>query len=99
MLGCTYRCEANTEHREAAMTDLTGKIIAYESGDLDDEATIELFQRLVDDGFAWRLQGHYGRTAKRLIEAGYVRAGRAFVLPKHRARVPTDERQRFQSSA
>lgn len=55
--------------------DLTGQIIAYESGDLDDEATIELFQRLVDSGLAWKLQGHYGRTAKRLIDAGYVSAG------------------------
>jgi len=71
------RCGEDTEHGDTAMSDydLTGKIIAYESGDLDDEATIELFQRLVDSGLASQLQGHYGRTAKRVIEAGYWTAG------------------------
>jgi hypothetical protein len=43
-------------------------IIAYESGELDDEEVIELFQQLVNTGTAWKLQGHYGRTAQRLIE-------------------------------
>ena len=48
------------------------KIIAYECGELDTEGILELFQELVDDGSAWTLQGHYGRTAKSLIEAGLV---------------------------
>lgn len=46
------------------------KIIAYENGDLDEIETIELFQELIDNGMAWALQGHYGRTAMHLIEAG-----------------------------
>lgn len=49
------------------------QIIAYENGELSDEEVIALFQELIDEGWAWRLQGHYGRTAARLIEAGYCR--------------------------
>ena len=52
--------------------DVTGNIIAYEQGELEQEAVVELFQHLVDSGMAWQLQGSYGRMAKSLIEAGYV---------------------------
>ena len=48
-------------------------IIAYEQGELDEEGTIALFQELVNSGMAWKLQGHYGRTAMALIESGYVK--------------------------
>ena len=47
------------------------KIIAYEDGDMTQEQVIEFFQELIDTGAAWQLQGHYGRTALRLIEWGY----------------------------
>lgn len=52
--------------------DMTGNIIAYEQGDLDDDDTITLFQHLVDTGLAWQLQGSYGRAAMRLIKDGLI---------------------------
>ena len=48
------------------------ELIRYEAGELDEEELIDLFQRLVDSGLVWTLQGHYGRTAKQLIEAGVI---------------------------
>lgn len=55
--------------------DLTGFVIAYEGGELDEAAIIDGFQHLIDSGLAWQLQGHYGRTAKALIDAGYCTRG------------------------
>ena len=46
------------------------RLIDYEHGELDEEATVELFQELINDGSAWELQGHYGRTAVYLIDRG-----------------------------
>jgi hypothetical protein len=60
------------EQKEVEGYDEVGAIMAYEQGDLDEEGTIELFQRLVDSGLAFRLQGHYGRTAMALIKGGYI---------------------------
>jgi hypothetical protein len=56
------------------MNDITSNIIAFESGELDQDGVIELFQNLVDSGLAWSLQGSYGRTAQALIQAGLVTA-------------------------
>ena len=50
-------------------------IMAFESGDLDDDGIIDLFQKLIDSGLAWKLQGSYGRTATALINAGYCTRG------------------------
>jgi len=53
---------------------LTEKIISYESGELNANEVVELFQELIDSGLAWNLQGHYGRTAYALIEAELCKA-------------------------
>jgi hypothetical protein len=50
---------------------LIPRIIAYEEGSMNQEEIIDLFQELIDTGLAWQLQGHYGRTAEELIEAGF----------------------------
>ena len=52
--------------------DLLGHIMDYESGNMGDVRTLELFSHLIKTGRAWTLQGHYGRTAKRLIDGGYI---------------------------
>lgn len=36
----------------------------------DNEEEIEAWQYLIDTGMAWKFQGWYGRTAKRLIDEG-----------------------------
>ena len=54
------------------MQNLTERIIKYEQGKLTEEQTIQLFQDLVDSGLVMHLQGHYGRFAAQLLEAGLI---------------------------
>jgi hypothetical protein len=56
------------------MKELTQQLIEYEQGDMSESDTIQLFQHLVDSGLAWSLQGHYGRFAHELLQAGYINA-------------------------
>jgi len=48
------------------------KIIAYESGELNNEGILELFSELIKSGQAWHLQGCYGRQAQALIDKGLI---------------------------
>lgn len=52
--------------------DVVSKIMDYEAGEMDEDETVAFFQHLVTTGLAWQLQGHYGRTAVSLIDAGLV---------------------------
>lgn len=53
--------------------DTVDFIIAYEGGELGDDAVVEGFQKIIDSGLVWQLQGSYGRQAKALIDAGLCR--------------------------
>lgn len=54
------------------MIDDIGQLMAWEDGALTEEEEAALFQRLVNDGRAWSLQGMYGRRAMQLINQGKV---------------------------
>ena len=54
------------------MINQINKITAYEQGDMDEAETIEFFQELMDTGLIWSLQGHYGRTAQAMVDAGLI---------------------------
>ena len=52
--------------------DLVGRIMAYESGELDDTETLELFSELIKSGTIQHLQGAYGRAASGMIQSGLL---------------------------
>lgn len=56
--------------------NIVDAIVTYEEGDSDYDATIELFQHLVDSGLAWKLQGSYARIAADLIRHGLITENR-----------------------
>ena len=67
------------------MPDIVDQIMAYEAGELDGTRIVHLFSDLIQSGQAWTLQGSYGRTARALIQEGYLDE-RGNIL-----RRPTDE--------
>ena len=62
------------------MLDIVDQIMAYESGEMEDEDVVRFFAQLIKDGTCWQLQGHYGRVATSLIEQGIIsRSGEVLV--------------------
>jgi len=57
---------------KAKFYDFTGNIIAYESGELKENDILVLFSELVKSNIIAGLQGSYQRTARALIESGYI---------------------------
>ena len=53
-----------------AQLQLFDMMMEFEDGNLSLAETVELFQKLIDNGMAWTLQGFYGRQAMALIDAG-----------------------------
>jgi hypothetical protein len=54
------------------MTNFEATMIAEGVIDASPEEQRAAWQYLVDTGLAWSLQGWFGRTATRLIEAGEI---------------------------
>jgi hypothetical protein len=49
-------------------------ILNFEMGLIDNEQEVIYgFQKLIDSGMVWSLQGQYGRIAKKLINEGYCK--------------------------
>ena len=56
------------------MTDLDAiDIIEGDDSQTTDEQQRAAWQALVDSGTVWHLQGFYGRTAARMLDAGILR--------------------------
>ena len=53
-------------------TTIVDKMISYESGDMNEEESIEFFQELLDRRLIDSLQGNYQRTAALLLELGHI---------------------------
>jgi hypothetical protein len=61
-------------HSEHLSSDkLVTKITRYEEGRMLEEEMVDFFQYLIDTNLAWKLQGHYGRMAARMIDAGFCK--------------------------
>ncbi len=60
--------------------DIIDMIMAFEQGDMDNEAIIALFQKLINTGDAWRMQGSIGRIAKALVADGFCTLSKGGVL-------------------
>ena len=58
-----------SEHSFSIFT-LAEKIARFESGEIDREEAVELFQELIDSGVIWSLQGHYQRMAVQMLNNG-----------------------------
>lgn len=50
--------------------DFLSEIMDWENGYMDPDQEVHLFQRLIDCGMAWTMQGSYGRRALELIREG-----------------------------
>jgi hypothetical protein len=69
---CSAETRAMFAPKKPAPFDQVDFIIAFENGELSQRKIVEGFSHLVSSGIVWQLQGMYGRTARSLIESGYL---------------------------
>jgi len=53
--------------------DLVGNMLSFEEGTLPEKEVLKLFQKMVNTGIVWKLQGFYGRTAQNLLDRGLIK--------------------------
>ena len=58
--------------RAKKQPDAVDDIIAFETGQMSEADMIKMFQRMVNTGQVWSLQGSYGRQAQSLLDAGVI---------------------------
>lgn len=46
-------------------------IMRFEQGEMEEDEVYPFFQKMIDSGMVWNLQGSYGRAAANLIAMGY----------------------------
>jgi hypothetical protein len=56
-----------------ANPDVEKQIMDFQTGLMGEAQALELFQRLVDSGYAWQLGGVFSQMAKSLISNGKIR--------------------------
>ena len=59
---------------QLSVYDCCAIIEGFDDEEHTQDEVIAAFQRLIDLGVVWSLQGFYGRTAANLIEEGYCHA-------------------------
>jgi len=67
-------------------------IIRFESGEVSKDEIIENFQKGINDGSVWKLQGFYGRTAKSLIDNEYCHWPKNQTCDYYNNSLPTSEK-------
>lgn len=62
----------DVDEDEPETFDAVSFVMAYEGGELGEDEVVEGFQHMLNSGLVWQLQGHYGRTASALLDAGLI---------------------------
>lgn len=60
-------------HHDNDTYDEVGRMMDFEQGELNEADTVVLFQKLMNSGLVWQLQGAYGRFAMQLLQRGLIK--------------------------